>query len=264
MNPRPPRYNPGPRAPHYPRLGTHINVTHKPYVAPRRVTRYAQPRDFYINVYVRHIYLTWIMEPVRTTYYDGYWEMDDYPYYVDNGYRYRYTPVETCRYELVDGLNYSVVKTYPNQACNVAYDKCAVERDTKNASFGSKRYFCAEKVDDDLQNRNTNEYTPVPYDISAELQALIDAYLEDKSLMDIFEDGYWYGVNSCVIVGLTGNEDDCDYIIKVGQAEEWYPYTDGSICSDASVASKMGCNVGTEEENAGCILQKAIQEGYCH
>lgn len=236
-------------------------MTHKPYTA-QAVTRYPTPRHYYSNVYRRHIYRSWLFEPVRYGYYNGYWWMDSYPYYVHNGYRYRYNPVELCQYDLIDSQDYTVVKTYPVQACNVAYDICAVERDTANQ--GSDRFYCAERVDEDLRNENTTEYSSSPTDISDDQQAAIDSYLADKSLLDIFNDGYNYGINSCVVVGLTGNEDDCDYIVKVGSDEEWYPELDGSICSDNSVAAKMGCAVGTEEENTGCILQKAIQEGYCH
>ena len=190
--------------------------------------------------------------------------MDNYPYYVYNGYRYRYNPVEMCQYELVDSSDYTVVRTFPVQACTAGYDTCAVERDTANQTAGSNRFYCVERVDQDLENVNTEDYTSSPTDISDQQQAAIDTYLADKSFMDIFNDGYNYGVNSCVVVGLIGNEDDCDYIVKVGYNEEWYPEVDGSICSDNSVAAKMGCAVGTEEENTGCILQRAIQEGYCH
>ncbi len=169
-----------------------------------------------------------------------------------------------CQYDLIDSQDYTVVKTYPLQACTTGYDTCAQERDAANETAGSIRYYCAEHVEDGLQNTNTNEYSSSPVDISSEQQASIDAYLEDKSFLDIFNDGYNYGINSCVVVGLIGNEDDCDYIVKVGADEEWYPEVDGSICSDNSVAAKMGCAVGSEEENTGCILQRAIQEGYCH
>ncbi len=261
---RPPRYNPTPRAPHFPRIGPRYNVTHKPYQAPRQIVRYSSPRIYYTTVYVNHIYINWVFEPVRSTYTDGYWEIDDYPYYVDNGYRYRYTPVETCNYELVDTEDYSVIKGYPNQACTTGYDSCASERDMVNRILQTDRFFCAEKVDSDLRNENVEMYSPTPFDLTVEQQEAIAAYLEDLSLLDIFDDGYYYGVNSCYIEDTTNDVNGCSYMIKVGDEAQPYPFVDGSICSSSKAAARMNCNVGSQQENAGCILQRAIQEGYCH
>jgi hypothetical protein len=144
--PRGPRYNPAPG----PRIPTHLNngavfvrrtITHSPRVIVGGPIRYAYPRDYYRLVNRRFIYRSWLQEPVYWHYGNGYWDIDGYPYYVYRGYRYRYSPVELCQYELVDGNNYSVVKTYSQAACSVAFDKCAVDRDAMNRTVAMERYF---------------------------------------------------------------------------------------------------------------------------
>lgn len=77
--------------------------------------------------------------------YDGvFWE-NDYPYLGYRGYRYRYSPVEYCDYELVDDYTDQVFDRFYGMTCQDAYDYCADLRDDLNYSepYGN-RYFCAE------------------------------------------------------------------------------------------------------------------------
>lgn len=170
-----------------------------------------------------------------------------------------------CQYELVDGETYTTVKTYPLAACTVAYDQCSTERDTLNRTIGLERYFCAEAVDADLEAK-PEDYRGAAIEITEAQRAAIASYLDDRSYKDIFHDGNSDGVGKCSIVkvgGLfgAGNAHGCKFQVNVG--EKAFPLIDGSICSDDSSAEEVGCSVGNEKENAGCILQTAIQAGYC-
>jgi hypothetical protein len=263
--PRGPRYNPPtPNAPHGPRYNPSAPA-HTPVLVHTTVIHYGSPRDYYTH-YNNYIYINWIQYPVQYWYTDGYWDMDGYPYYVNHGYRYRYHPVELCQYELVDAENYSTLKTYPLQACSTAYDQCAIERDTMNRTVGMDRYFCAEAVDKD-QATQASDYHGTPVEMNDAKKAAIAAYLDDMSFKDLFNDASNNGVGSCTITnvgGIFGNRSsyNCKYQVNVGQKA--YPAVNGSVCSDDSQAAQVGCDVGNEKENAGCILKQAVESGYCH
>ncbi len=235
---------------------------------------YSNPRAYYVHIERRFIFRTWVQEPVYDSYTDGYWEMDDYPYYVHEGYRYRYNPVETCHYQLVDGEDYQIAQDYSENACDYAYNECAVDRDAYNTQVGSDRFFCGEAVDPDLSNDGTG-YTPLPDTQSAPapiptpvpvprvnpaLQAQIDS-LAGQSNKDIWKMGWNEGIGSCVVVKLSGNPLNCRWIVKSN--ELWMPMADGSVCSQDIQAAQVGCNVGNEKENIGCILKQVVVAGKC-
>lgn len=186
--------------------------------------------------------------------------LDNYPYYVRRGYRYRYHPVELCPYQLVDSSSYTAVTSYPVRSCTSAYDQCANDRDNMNRYLYSDRYFCAENVDYDLANNNDYDWNPYANDVNDSQQASIENYLWGKSYLDIFYDAQSYGVGSCQIQKTYNSSYyNSEYVVKAGSSS--YPEVDGSVTS--STASWIGCNVGSAEENAGCIMKAAIQEGYC-
>lgn len=147
VRPRPPRHDVRP-----PR---HDVRPPRPSVRPPRHTRYdrvphhrvryQRPRDYYRSLPRTTIYRDrWARVPVVTPVSrDGYYWWD-YPYYVHNGYQYRYSPVEFCDYELVDSLNWSVYSSFYGQTCVDGYDNCADLRDEMNWWEGHDRYFCAE------------------------------------------------------------------------------------------------------------------------
>lgn len=239
-------------------------TVHTPIVVNRPGTViYTTPRAYYTHVSRRYVYRRWIQEPVIFTYSDGYYDMDGYPYYVHHGYRYRYNPIETCKYELVDGDNYQTVREYAEQACTQAYDTCAVERDTMNRAIGMERYFCAEAVDSDLEQQDTTTYQPTAVEITEAQRSAIEQFLLGKDNSDVFKAG---PVGKCSIVKIgglfsSGNKFGCKYVVKV--SDKAFPLTDESICSEEAQAEAMECNVGTEKENAGCIMTAAIKAGYC-
>lgn len=127
----------------------YTRVRHNPYYSvPRHTVTYYTPRDYYYHLSYRDIYWNqWIR--VRINYNDGYYWHNNYPYFVYNGYRHRYSPVEYCDYELVDGWNNSTHTTYHGQTCQSAYDSCASLRDDLNYYAGDYRYFCSERFFDD-------------------------------------------------------------------------------------------------------------------
>ncbi len=230
-----------------------------------RTIVYGSPRAYYRHVSQRHIFYRWIQEPVVFEYNDGYWDIDNYPYYVYHGYRYRYSPVEMCKYDLVDGNDYTTVRTY-EQACTGGYDACAIERDTMNHTIGMERYFCAEAVDEEFEQSNASTYQSTPVTIGDVKRAAIVAFLEGKTFKDLFKAGKAKKAGKCVIKKQgwlldPQNDFGCKYVVKV--SDKAFPLVDGSVCSEDTQAALVGCNVGTEKENAGCILQQAVQAGYC-
>jgi hypothetical protein len=244
------------------RIHVRRTVTHVPRTVQPHPVRYSVPRDYYRGINRRHIYRRWVQVPVIFHYQDGYWAIDNYPYYVHRGFRYRYSPIELCQYELVDGDTYQAVKTYHQKECNIGFNECALERDRLNSEIGMERYFCAEAVDDDLVQQDTTIFAPTPIEIDEARRLAITTYLKGKSLLDIMTDGYRGGVGECLVYKLRGNADRCGWIVTVG--DEYFPDTEGGICSAPHKAALVGCNVGTEQQNVGCILKKAIEEGYCH
>lgn len=265
-----PSYNPPrPSTVNAPVRGPSYNppVSHTPVSAPVRGPRYNNPRDYYNTIPHYYVYRRWVQYPVMYWYSNGYWDIDGYPYYVNNGYRYRYSREDLCQYELVDSQNWATVRTFNVQYCSAAYDECALERDTMNRSVSLDRYFCAEAVDKELEATDTTQYQSSAVVMTDAKQATIASYLEDMSFKDIFHDAFDYDVNNCTIEqvgGLwgSGNTYGCKYQVYV--SGKGFPNVDGSICSDSNSASKINCNVGNEKANAGCIMKKAIESGYCH
>jgi hypothetical protein len=86
----------------------------------------------------------WVM--CRSSIYnDGYYTLGGYPYFVYNGYQYRYSSYDTCQYDLVDGDTNTVAQRSPQGlSCNRAYDLCATNRDNLNSRYSRYKYFCAE------------------------------------------------------------------------------------------------------------------------
>lgn len=228
--------------------------------------RYNAPRDYHSRVDSRMIFSpvknAWIMEPVAYTYDSGYHCINNYPYYVHNGYRYRYSPVDLCNYELVnlEHDNVKVVKTFYQVACNVAFDQCAAKRDQLNKKERNQQYICMEKIDDTL--RPSDNYDNIPgmiNNLTPEQIKEIESYLKNTSSRKLFKIGKKGGVNGCKIV----KSKKCNYGVEVNGVS--YPAKDGSVCSSnrKSDLSLYGCQASSQKSNAACILALAIAEGYC-
>lgn len=92
------------------------------------------------------IYLNWILSPSSSS--NGYRVVNNYPYYIYNGYQHRYSTLDTCSYQLVDQYNHNIVRTYWNQSCYSGYNSCSIDRDNRNEMEWENRYFCAETFRD--------------------------------------------------------------------------------------------------------------------
>jgi hypothetical protein len=138
----------------------HNHINHTGYRNHQR--RYSSPRQYHYSVPYQFIYWnTWLR--YRVTWNDGfYW--NNYPFFVYNGYRHRYSHMDTCNYELVDGYTNNVQRSYPGYSCNTGYDLCANLRDSLNWQSTGYRYFCSEKFSYDSShsynwNYNTDFYS---------------------------------------------------------------------------------------------------------
>ena len=147
------RNNNLPRPANYRRRNYNPGYRHAPRVSRRAHVRHYTPSIYYRNIYRDYrsaVYLNWIFYP--STRVNGYYYVGDYPYYVYNGYRHRYSHYDTCNYQLVDSYTNSVSLNYWNRTCAVGYDMCANERDLRNSVEYDNRYFCAETFRDRYYN----------------------------------------------------------------------------------------------------------------
>jgi len=134
---------------HVPRRG---NVRHN--------RRFQRRYDYHRTIPYRFVYNNrWIR--FRVNFGNGYTSIDGYPYYVYNGYRHRYSTYDTCDYELVDGYDNSVDRTFFGYTCAQSYDYCAQLRDDLNYGRGSYRFFCSEKIE---FNNGRNRYDHWDYE----------------------------------------------------------------------------------------------------
>lgn len=140
-----PRYNPNRNHPAR-RTTRYTRYNHSPYrhnyVQRRhylRTSNYAQAVRRYNSNY---FYRNWIFYPSTRT--NGYYVIDNYPYFIFNGYRHRYSNMDICDYQLVDSYTDTVIRYYNNRTCSYGYDECARERDYQNDYEYGNRYFCAE------------------------------------------------------------------------------------------------------------------------
>lgn len=120
-----------------------VRVDRRPRVVYRSPYQYYRGHNRSIDLY-RNRWLRWSI-----SFNDGLHYLDGRPFYVYNGYRYRYTPVEICDYELVDSYSHTTHRTFYGLSCSAGYDRCADLRDDLNWYEYDDRYFCAERYFDD-------------------------------------------------------------------------------------------------------------------
>lgn len=241
-----------------------VYIPHRPMPVPTTWgrSRYSTPRDFHRVVIRRHIYRHWVFEPVPRYYYPGYVVIDGYPWYVHRGYRYRYNPVETCTYDLVNSDDDTIVRSYGEYACNLAYDQCAADRDASNAgNTDDEQYYCAEHVEDEYANDDDTTFDPNANQIPDARQTTIENYLNSASNQQAYNDAVAGRLGTCSVWKLKHNPNGCTYRMKVDGQN--YPDDAGLVCSAPAQAAIINCNVGTEQENLGCILKNAVLNGHC-
>jgi hypothetical protein len=138
--------------------------THRPHRdVVRHSRRFSRRYDYHRTIPYRFIYWDqWIR--YRVGYSDGYFTIDGYPYFVYNGYSHRYSSYDTCDYDLVDGYNNSVERTFYGYSCQQSYDYCADLRDDLNWRRSDYRYFCSERLDFSNGGYNQWNYNDDFYD----------------------------------------------------------------------------------------------------
>jgi hypothetical protein len=110
--------------------------------------RYQHRHDYFRTVPRNYVYNnTWLRFQVGLNYANGYTVFDNYPYYIYNGYRHRYSHYDRCDYDLVDGAQNRVATRIYGLACAQAYDQCANLRDSWNWQARGNRFFCSEVYD---------------------------------------------------------------------------------------------------------------------
>ena len=119
---------------------------HRAHHYSRRHRRqYRLSRDYHRTIPFRFIYWgSWVR--FRMSVNDGFRWHNEYPYYAYNGYLHRYSNLDQCEYELVDGYNNRTIRSYSG-TCAISYDRCAEYRDHKNYEEYGYRYFCSERFD---------------------------------------------------------------------------------------------------------------------
>lgn len=138
----------------------HLNSSYRPYNhAPYRHSinhhqNWRSPLFYHRALPFSSIYF-WNWIRVRVAYENGYQLVNNYPYYVYDGYSHRYSNYDSCNYELVDGYSNTVVTNYHSLSCQIGYDACATRRDQLNYETGRSQYFCSERFEYD-RNHNYN------------------------------------------------------------------------------------------------------------
>lgn len=134
---------------------TFSSYTHVPYRrAVNHHNRWSRSMSYHYTLPYSNIYWDrWVR--VRHQRNNGYFNYNNYPYFVYNGYRHRYSRTDNCNYELVDGYNNDTERNFSTYSCSTGYDLCADVRDQMNRYESGYRYFCSEKFNKD-SNYNYN------------------------------------------------------------------------------------------------------------
>ncbi len=230
----------------------------------RGVNRFNNPSNYYRYVPRQYVYVNWIYYPTSFDYDDGYYVIDDYDYYVYQGYRHRYSDEDKCNYELVRVKDYKVMQQYYDISCKQAYDQCAVARDKLNGtSDAAQNYVCVEVVDPAFKNKDNSSVPAMSSQMSQDELDELQEFIQGKSPMQLFKLGL-KGHNNCKIEKVNRNRfKGCNYLIKV--KGKTYPYTNNTICSNSKNTSLeyYGCESSSQMKNAACLLSIAMLEGYC-
>ena len=86
---------------------------------------------------------------------------------VHNGYKHRYSNIDSCNYQLIDTHTHNVQSTWWNNTCNIGYNACASIRDNQNFSTNEFRYECVETFRDSSYDFSFPTYD---YDVDSQTQ----------------------------------------------------------------------------------------------
>lgn len=241
---------------------------------PHRPTNYVRtsprhrygPGVYYTRINRVHVYHYWLFEPVGNRYPDGYCYMDDYDYYVYQGYRYRYSDQDFCDYQLVDTEENQVIEEFKGLSCKESYDRCAARRDELvlqgNSWYDQKdHYVCAERVSQEYENISASSMPTLTSHLPAETITKLSNFVKSKKPLKLFKTGKNETLNKCKIEKLKKNKNKCNYQVVVDGRP--YPQQDGSVCSNRDTSAIYGCDTSSQMKNAACLLSLAIMEGNC-
>jgi hypothetical protein len=153
----------------------------------------------------------------------------------------------TCEVDMIDIRTNRILQTFsiPGVAdCFESKKACAKERRL------SGRLNTADCVEYGEYNRRPNN-RPDPR------QVQIDNFLR-MSNYQLATEGQ-YGIGSCKITRGSYNSS-CNYYVNANG--RGYPYG-GSGCAQSNYTYSYGCSERTEQENAGCMIRRAISQGEC-
>lgn len=239
---------------------------HRPtgYVRTSPRHRY-EPGVYYTRINRVHVYHYWLFEPVGNRYPDGYCYMDEYDYYVYQGYRYRYSDQDFCDYQLVDTESDTVVEEFKGYTCKESYDKCAARRDevvAQGSWYDPKdHYVCAERVSKEYENTSVSSMPTLTSHLPAATVRQLSDFVKSKKPLKLYKFGAKEGLNKCKIEKLKKNKNKCNYQVVVDGKP--YPQQDGSVCSNRDTSAIYGCDTSSQMKNAACLLSLAIMEGNC-
>ncbi|MGE3611466.1 MAG: hypothetical protein AB7I27_17875 [Bacteriovoracaceae bacterium] len=145
---------------------SYFQYSHSPMTPDTHAAHFETSREWYSYISMhasQSIYNNWIFVPSRGLS-NGYYNLNNYPFYVYNGFQYRYSSEDKCNYQLVDSYNHRVIKSYWNSACSDGYDLCSLDRDQRNDFIGEFKFFCAETIRSKLDKDVTPSYDKNNYD----------------------------------------------------------------------------------------------------
>lgn len=148
----------------------------------------------------------------------------------------------TCEVDMVDVRTNRVIQTFsiPGVAdCFEAKKACSKERRM------SGRMNSADCIEYGETNRPDSR------------QVQIESFLR-MSNYQLAQEGQ-YGIGACKVTRGSYNSSCSYYVNANGRG---YPYG-GSGCAQSNYTYSYGCSERTEQENAGCMIRRAISLGEC-
>jgi hypothetical protein len=157
----------------------------------------------------------------------------------------------TCEVDMVDIRTNRVLQTFriPGVAdCFESKKACAKER---RLSGRLNTADCVEYTRRPNNGNGNGGYRPDPRQIQ------IDSFLR-MSNYQLAQEAQ-YGIGACRVARGSYNSS-CTYYVNVNG--RGYPYG-GSGCAQSNYTYQYGCSERTEQENAGCMIRRAISQGEC-
>jgi hypothetical protein len=155
---------------------------------------------------------------------------------------------KSCVVDLVENRTYAIIKTFSMEDCSSSKRKCLKARSEENRFLSTS---CVEVSLSDQEGAT-------PRVSSNELKKRNLLRSSDWGLALKAE----LGIGSCQVYRGKDDYDACGFYVIVGG--QGYPQ--GSGCASSTYHEQIipfGCNKPTDQENAGCLIRKALESGAC-